>query len=173
MFKEILVIIFDFINLPKSLNLFFLALHAEEEHELSKLNDESLAEHISDRSFSINTTSTCSTQLTMRESMYLWIAHSIKTSVVLLCLVTNTNKNDMEAKIKSAMINIMCYKSVIFTKSDLTHICGSSTIRLEAVGRLEAAGLIQHDVDYWVKPSRAKKSSKKQLTDIVKEGWIK
>lgn len=92
---------------------------------------------------------------------------------MLLCLVTNTNKGNTETKVKKAMIYIMSNKSVIFTKTDLTHICGNSAVRSNAVDRLIAAGLLQHGKNYWVEPSRAKKNSKKEQKQNFREGWIK
>lgn len=64
-------------------------------------------------------------------------------------------------------------RSVIFTKTDLTHICNRSSLRLDAVKRLTDIGLLQYGKNYWVEPNRMKKNFQKDHRRILKEGWMK
>lgn len=168
--KEIIVIFF-FANSHKFRIFFFLAQHAEEEYEW--LNNPNQSGKMSTNSSSIDTTSANATQRTVKESMHFLFNHLRIHSIIIVSLVTNTNNDDKESKIRKAIINIMSSKSVIFTKSDLTHICGNSAIRSDAVDRLLSVGLLQHGKNYWVEPSRTKKNCKKEQKRILKEGWIK
>ena len=83
------------------------------------------------------------------------------------------NNKDTEQAVKKAMHNIMCGRSALYTKTDLTQICNKPNIRLEAVRRLIAADLLQYGDNYWIEPNRTKKNFKKEPKRLLREGWLK
>lgn len=89
------------------------------------------------------------------------------------CLVRNMNDKDTERTVRRAMYNIMCGRSVLYTKTDLSQICNKSTIRSEAVKRLVAANLLQHSLNSWIEPNRTRKDAKKEQKRLLREGWLK
>ena len=80
---------------------------------------------------------------------------------------------DTEQQVIRAMGNILCGPSVVYTKTDLTHLCNKPTVRLEAIKRLVAAKLLNHGDNYWLEPSRARKIGKKYSKRLLREGWMK
>ena len=87
--------------------------------------------------------------------------------------MTKTNNKDTEQSVKKTMRNIMCHKSAVFSKTDLTQICNKASIRLEAVKRLVTANLLQHGMNFWIEPNRTRKDVKKEPKRILREGWLK
>lgn len=85
----------------------------------------------------------------------------------------NTVETKADQTVKKAMLNIMCGKSVIYSKTDLTMICNKTIVRTEAVRRLVAAGLLQHGNNFWIEPNRVKKATDKNPKRLLREGWIK
>lgn len=94
-------------------------------------------------------------------------------AVFLLLLATESQGKGLDTMIKKVMQNIMCGKSVIYTKTDLTQICNKSNIRLEAVKRLVDANLLRHGDSFWIEPNRTRKETKKEYKRLYREGWIK
>jgi hypothetical protein len=87
--------------------------------------------------------------------------------------VNKVNNKDIEQAVKRVMGNILCGKSVLYTKTDLTQICNRSGIRLEAVQRLIAADLLVYGNNFWLEPSRTRKDVKKDSKRLLREGWMK
>ncbi|CAF1265098.1 unnamed protein product [Adineta ricciae] len=87
--------------------------------------------------------------------------------------VSKTDSRELEQQVIRAMGNILCGPSVVYTKTDMTHLCNKPTVRLEAIQRLIAAELLQHGNNYWLEPSRSKKNDKKDSKRLLREGWMK
>ncbi|CAF1421797.1 unnamed protein product [Adineta ricciae] len=87
--------------------------------------------------------------------------------------ITNTCDAKHELAVKKVMKNIMTWKSVVYTKTDLTQICNKPQLRLDAVKRLIDSKLLTYGDQFWIEPSRSKKVSEKNKKPILREGWIK
>jgi hypothetical protein len=88
-------------------------------------------------------------------------------------LVNNINSEYTEQAVKKVMSNIVCGRSVLLTKTDLTQICNKPGVRLEAVKRLIGAGLLEHGENYWLETTHARKGAKKHSKHHLREGWMK
>ncbi len=86
--------------------------------------------------------------------------------------MNEVNNKDTDSTVKRVMGNILCGKSVLYTKTDLTQICNRPAIRLKAVKCLIAADLLVYGNNFWVEPNRTRKDVKKDSKRLLREGWM-